>query len=153
MPDHIILKLSRYLENSTNYMIPTYGNIFSSVDKKISMFEPNVAYACQFQQVCYMVSVAASTLGRSHLVSIDPDFIPPTHPTNVAWDSLHVHHGLVYVYGRLALPSRSTLYDQQDSNLDCPETIMWEELSLVCLILAFRWFLWFCELAHCPAEK
>ena len=27
MPDHIILKLSRYLENSTNNMIPTHRNI------------------------------------------------------------------------------------------------------------------------------
>jgi len=34
-----------------------------------------------------MVFVAASTLGRSHLVFNDPYFIPPTHPTNVAWDN------------------------------------------------------------------
>jgi len=27
MPDHIILKLSRYLENSTNNKIPTHHNI------------------------------------------------------------------------------------------------------------------------------
>src|SRR6218665_2969902 len=67
----------------------------------------------------FMVFVAASTLGRSHLVFIDPYFIPPTHPTNVAC----LHHGLVY--GRLAVPSRSTLYDQQDSNLGCPEAIVW----------------------------
>ena len=84
-----------------------------------------------------MVSVAALTLGRSHLVFVDPYFIPPTHPTNVAWDSLH--HGLVC--GRLALPSCSTLYDHQDSNLGCPEAIMWEEWSRACLFLACRWFL------------
>jgi len=51
-----------------------------------------------------MMSVAASTLGRSHLVFIDPDFIPPTHPTNVACDRLY--RGLVF--GRLALASHST---------------------------------------------
>jgi len=36
-PVHIILKLSRYLENSTNKMIPTYRNILfnRSKDKSI----------------------------------------------------------------------------------------------------------------------
>ena len=47
------------------------------------MFEVTVAYDCEFQQVFYG-GLAASTLGRSHLVFIDPYFIPPTHPTNVA---------------------------------------------------------------------
>jgi len=64
-----------------------------------------------------MVSIATSTLDRSHFIFIDPYFIPHTHPTNVAWDSLY--HGPVH--GRLALPSRFTLYDQQDSNLGCPD--------------------------------
>jgi len=45
------------------------------------MFEVTVAY--DFSKFL-MVFVAASTLGRSHLVFIDPYFIPPTHPTNVA---------------------------------------------------------------------
>jgi len=31
MPDHVILKLSRYLENSTNNMIPTHHNILFSI--------------------------------------------------------------------------------------------------------------------------
>src|SRR6218665_514922 len=34
MPNHIILKLSRYLENSTSNMIPTHRNIYL-IDKKI----------------------------------------------------------------------------------------------------------------------
>ena len=52
MPDHNILKLARYLENSTNNMIPTHVT-FDSADKKIRVFEPTVAYACEFQQVGY----------------------------------------------------------------------------------------------------
>jgi len=35
MSDHIILKLSRYLENSTNNKIPTNRNILFNIDKKI----------------------------------------------------------------------------------------------------------------------
>jgi len=62
-----------------------------------------------------MASVAALTLGRSHLVFVDPDFIPHTFPTNAACDRLH--HRLVA--GRLsALASRATLHNRQDSNLD-----------------------------------
>src|SRR6218665_3656306 len=65
--------------------------------------------------------------------------------------STGLHHRLVF--GKLALASRSTLYNRQDSNLDCSEAIMREELCPVCLFLAFRWFLWLCGLAHCAAEK
>jgi len=36
--DHIIMTLSKYLDNSTKNMIPTYRNIFS-MDKKICVFE------------------------------------------------------------------------------------------------------------------
>jgi len=54
----------------------------------------------------------------------------PHFPASVAWDPLH--HGLLS--SRLALASRSTLYNRQDSNLDCSEAIMWEEWSLVSLL-------------------
>ncbi len=48
MPNQIILRLSRYLENSTINMTPRY----CSVDKKIRVLEPTVTNACEFQQVC-----------------------------------------------------------------------------------------------------
>ena len=38
MPDHIILKLSRYLENSTNNMIPTYRNILFIKQKDMCLW-------------------------------------------------------------------------------------------------------------------
>ena len=136
MPDHMILKLSRYLDISTSNMIPTHRNSLFSIDKKIRVFEPTVAHTCQFDQVKWCPLQLRRLLVHIILVFIDPDFSPTTHPTNVAWDSLH--HGLVY--GRLALSSRPTLYDQQDSNMDCPEATMWEEWSLFCLFVAFRWF-------------
>jgi len=50
MPGHIVLKLSRYLENSTSMTIITHRNK-NSMDKKIWASEPTVAYACQFQQI------------------------------------------------------------------------------------------------------
>ena len=145
MPDHIVLKLPRYLENLTYNMISSHRNILFSREECLNRL---LRTSTNFSK-SVMVSVEASTLGRSHLVFINLDFIPPTHSTNVARYSLH--HGLVY--GRLTLAQRSTLYDQQDSNLDCPEATMWEEWSLVCLFVAFRWFLRLCGLAHCPAEK
>jgi len=99
MLDHITLKLSRYLENSTN-------------NKDTSVWT----------DCCVPWRISASLLWcplrlrrlvvHIILVFIDPDFISPTYPTNVAWDSLH--HGLVS--GRLALALRSTLYIRQDSN-------------------------------------
>ena len=64
-----------------------HTKIFDSIDKRICVFEPAVAYELQFQQVCY--GVRWGLLGRSHLVFVDPDFIPPTHPTehrdNMRW--------------------------------------------------------------------
>jgi len=36
-PDHIILKLSRYLENSTKNMIPTFRNILFNTSKDTSV--------------------------------------------------------------------------------------------------------------------
>ena len=38
-----------------------------------------------------------------------------------------------------ASTSHSTLCNQQDSNLECSEAMMWEEWSLVCFFLAFQW--------------
>ena len=152
MSDHITLKPSRYLENSTNnIMIPTHRNIlFSIYIKRFECLKRLLRTRENFSK-SVTVSVAASTLGRSHLVFIYSYFIPPTYPTNVAWDG--VHHGLVY--DRLAFPSRSTLIWSTwfKSRLFGGHNVMWVEWSRVCLFLACRWFLWFCGLAHYPAEK
>ena len=81
----------------------------------------------------------AGAIGRQHRrLSSDPNH--STLPTSVA--SGRSHHG--FFSGRLALAERSTLYSPPDLNLDCLEAIMREKLSLVSLLLAFRWFLGLC---------
>jgi len=37
MPDHIILKLSRYLDNSTTNMVPTHHNILFNRQEDLSV--------------------------------------------------------------------------------------------------------------------
>src|SRR6218665_3895220 len=83
-------------------MIPTHRNILLSREKDTS------AWLNRLLRTRVNFSMLWCPLRLRHLVIyiilvfIDPDFIPPTHPTNVAGDSLH--HGLVY--GKLALPQR-----------------------------------------------
>jgi len=55
MPEHIILKLSRYFENSTNNMIPTQRNI---------LFRRIKSDCCVRVRISASLFVAASTIGR-----------------------------------------------------------------------------------------